>query len=614
MRFGIERLGMVITKLYRPLEEDAVIKATLTELSTQLDDLRTEIRASGQASPALSLVHPDNAESATNLLHYLTLRSNDLRLLQHALSRWGLSSLGRCEAHVLPTVDLVRAALGAIEGEAPMDVEDSQEQHDTGETQLSRNSDALFGARRFGRATRVMVTLPTEAAEDPSFVAECAARGSAIFRINTAHDDQSVWDAMIARIRSLPTGPPARVFMDLAGPKLRTGPIAAGPEVVRLRPKRDALGRPSSPAQVRLSTQADDDAAVPVTDQAWLLRRRLGDEVRFRDTRDSLRTMAVVAIGQGGVTCELFDTGYLVTGTQLDVNGDVTEVGRLTAVEQRLRLHLADELILTADLSPTDPLGYPVRIGCSVPEVLDHVHVGERVYFDDGKLGGRVVATSPGQVHIQITECAESGTWLRAEKGVNMPDSDLALASLTDDDRAVLPFIVGHADGVAMSLVNSAADIAALRGELAGLGAPDFPIIVKVETARAFSQLPEILMEALRSPRIGVMIARGDLAVEAGYARLGELQEEIMWLCEAAHVPVIWATQVLETLAQTGRPSRAEVTDAALSVRSECVMLNKGPFILEAVSFLDDLLTRMADHVDKKSPLLRRLRLSAGRD
>ena len=92
------------------------------------------------------------------------------------------------------------------------------------------------------------------------------------------------------------------------------------------------------------------------------------------------------------------------------------------------------------------------------------------------------------------------------------------------------------------------------------------------------------------------------------------MQEEILWLCEAAHVPVIWATQVLDTLARTGLPSRSEVTDAAMGRRAEAVMLNKGPFILDAVSFLDHLLTRMSDHLDKKSPLLRRLRLGGGND
>jgi pyruvate kinase len=85
------------------------------------------------------------------------------------------------------------------------------------------------------------------------------------------------------------------------------------------------------------------------------------------------------------------------------------------------------------------------------------------------------------------------------------------------------------------------------------------------------------MLAGMPSPPLGIMVARGDLAVEVGFERLAEVQKEMLWLSEAAHVPVIWATQVLENLAQTGKPSRAEVTDAANSSRAECVMLNKGP-------------------------------------
>ena len=77
-------------------------------------------------------------------------------------------------------------------------------------------------------------------------------------------------------------------------------------------------------------------------------------------------------------------------------------------------------------------------------------------------------------------------------------------------------------------------------------------------------------------------------------------------------MPAIWATQVLETLAKTGQPSRAEITDAAMSNRAECVTLNKGPYITEAVHMLDDILRRMHGHQAKKSPQLRELRLVSG--
>jgi len=122
------------------------------------------------------------------------------------------------------------------------------------------------------------------------------------------------------------------------------------------------------------------------------------------------------------------------------------------------------------------------------------------------------------------------------------------------------------------TFVRTPADIEDLLHELDTLADHHTGILIKIETAAAFRHLPELLLTAMRRPRIGVMIARGDLAVECGYERLAELQEEILWICEAAHLPVVWATQVLEQLAKTGRPTRAEVTDAAMSDRAECVM------------------------------------------
>jgi pyruvate kinase len=104
------------------------------------------------------------------------------------------------------------------------------------------------------------------------------------------------------------------------------------------------------------------------------------------------------------------------------------------------------------------------------------------------------------------------------------------------------------------------------------------------------------------------MIARGDLAIELGFERVAEMQEEILWLCEAAQVPAIWATQVLEGLVTKGLPSRGEMTDAAMAARAECVMLNKGPNVAAGVEALDRLLRRMSEHQRKKTPTLRALR------
>ncbi len=125
-------------------------------------------------------------------------------------------------------------------------------------------------------------------------------------------------------------------------------------------------------------------------------------------------------------------------------------------------------------------------------------------------------------------------------------------------------------------------------------------MVLKIETRLGVDNLPQLIVAAAATRPVAVMIARGDLAVELGFARLSEIQEEILWLCDAAHVPVVWATQVIDGFVADGRPTRAETTDAAMSQRAECVMLNKGPFLVEGIAFLKDILRRMDRHQAKK--------------
>jgi pyruvate kinase len=211
-------------------------------------------------------------------------------------------------------------------------------------------------------------------------------------------------------------------------------------------------------------------------------------------------------------------------------------------------------------------------------------------------------------LHLRVRRTSRPVVKLRAEKGINLPDSPLPIAALTDEDRAHLGFVADHADLVGLSFVRGPADVTALHE---ALGQRTISIVLKIETRAGFENLPRILLEAMRRPPVAVMIARGDLAVELGFERLAEVQEEILWLCEASHVPAIWATQVLDTLARTGVPSRAEVTDAAASVAAECVMLNKGPYVENAVVALVDILRRMERHHYKKRSIFRKLHVSA---
>ena len=163
---------------------------------------------------------------------------------------------------------------------------------------------------------------------------------------------------------------------------------------------------------------------------------------------------------------------------------------------------------------------------------------------------------------------------------------------------------------VGYSFVQRKEDVALLQAELEKRR-PDqsaLGIVAKIENQLAFNNLPR---SSFPTP-FAVMIAWGDLAVEIGYERLSEVQEEILWVCEAAHVPVIWATQVLESLVKRGMPSRGEFTDAAMGNRAECVMLNKGAYVAEGIAVLDNVLRRMEAHMNKESPQLRALSAWAG--
>jgi pyruvate kinase len=330
------------------------------------------------------------------------------------------------------------------------------------------------------------------------------------------------------------------------------------------------------------------------------------------DTRGSQRELRVIETAADRCVVEAWDTTYFETGMALSCDGDTTVVGELARVPQYHLLRSGDPLVLTRDLTPTAPWrhGQPghARIECTLAEAFEAARVGQRVVLDDGKLTGVIERVAGDELQLRILTASPKGSRLRAEKGINLPDTDLHVAAVTDADLPLLEVAAIQADMIALSFLRHEHDIDEVHEYLRRVGGDHLGLILKIETVAAFARLPEIILHAMRAPRVGVMIARGDLAVEAGYERLAEVQEEILWLCEAAHLPVIWATEVLDQLARTGQPSRAEVTDAAMSQRAECVMLNKGPHIDAAIVVLDDILRRMSGHQRKKTPLLRPLR------
>lgn len=605
------------------------------DLIAQLAELREQMRLH-EDRHAREVAAADGTcrESARNLLHYLALRQHDLRPLQRRLAELGLSSLGRSEPHAMATVAAVLAALHRMVGRpVPAAQPPPPVDFSSGPARLRTHCERLLGAPPDGRDVRIMVTMPSDAADDPSLVRELVAAGMDVLRINSAHDDADAWLAMVRHLeqsrRDLDRQ--VRVQFDLAGPKLRTGRLAEAARLVRWQVERDARGLTRRPAQIWLTTAEASAAPTPenadaiLTVEARLLGScRPGDVLRLRDTRGRKRRLRVLAAADGGCWAECDRGAFVEAGTGVRVvRGDRTVaeggIGDLPPVTDPLRLRVGDRLRVSARgrsgdddrRSGDDEEGRPAEIPCSLPEVFAQLRVGERMLFDDGKIASVIREADSRGATVEITRTAPGGGKLGSDKGINLPDSDLSLPALTSDDLANLDFAVAHADLVGQSFVRRPEDVHALHAELRARGGERLGVLLKIETRAAFDSLPRILLAALCSPPTGVMVARGDLAVEVGYERLAEVQEEVLWLCEAAHVPVVWATQVLETLAKKGQASRAEVTDAAMGGRAECVMLNKGPYVAEAVYFLDDVLRRMKLHQEKKRSMLRRLSISS---
>ena len=591
---------------------------------------RAALAAEQEFAEELDAAAPSMRASACNLVHYLAVRRLDVRELQDELALLGLSSLGRMEAHVMASLQAVQEALFALRRQ-PVPAEISAPPpvtFDAGNALLTQHTDAILGPVRRGRATRIMVTMPGEAADRPALIRDLVEAGMEVMRINCAHDGPEIWGRMVKHLRvaERKTGKRCALSFDLAGPKLRTGPIEPGPRVAKWRPVRDRLGRVTAPARVRFGTPGRE--AVPGVTTipakgALLTKAKPGDTVEFTDARERRRELRVVGASAGEILCEAVTTAYVVPGTKLALRRKSRlvakgVVGALPAVEQWIAILPGD----TIDLVRGEKAGreavcddagrvlQPAFVSCVLPEVFVAVRVGEPILFDDGKIRGRIRGVSEDRLRIEITAVAGGSAKLRAEKGINLPETDLGLPALTAKDIADLAFVAQHADMVALSFVRRPEDIEMLLAEIERLGARRFGIVLKIETQAAFSRLPQLLLKALRQPPVAVMVARGDLGAEVGFERLSEVQEEILWFCEASHMPVIWATQVLESLAKGGMPSRAEVTDAAMGSRAECVMLNQGPYIRETLRFLVDVLGRMEEHQHKKTSRLRKLRVS----
>ncbi len=595
-------------------------KEQLQTIALRIDEVIGLIQKENLKNHALlEEVCPSYAPSAKNLSHYAAFRSFDARSMQKELKHLGLTRLANSEGNILGSLLNLKEIVHSLLGNLPKTVESDYLHIGEGKKLLQKHTDCLFGDNENKRRVRIMVTQPSEAATNYDLVLEMVKNGMDCARINCAHDDSGIWKRIIENVRKAEheCRTKVKVAMDLSGPKIRTGDIVMGPKVKRFKAPKDQNGE-KRPAIFKLVSNAKsvlEPLEVPV-DETWLGQLQVGDAMKTKDFRGKSHKLKVVKLLNDGVLVESPKSIYLETGTVLKPKNkelQKTKILELPKVEQSILVRAGDTIVVTgkvgaSSLPKFDTKGNllePGVISCIPSQIVEKVKMGDRILFDDGKISGEVEGLDHGTFDVRITRAKEGGALLKAEKGINLPSLDLGISGLTDKDREDLKFVVQHADIVNVSYVNTEEDVRVLLKELDQLKAkPELGIILKIETQSAYKNLIGILLTAMQRKHLGVMIARGDLALEVGWKNMGMVQEGILSFCSAAHIPVVWATQVLEGLAKKGLPSRSEITDITSSVQAECVMLNKGPYINKAISFLHEVLLNSENSHDKKEVML----------
>lgn len=600
-------------------------QAVLEAIEELLDELDSQTL---HWYPEISATAPTHFVGARNLVHYTTLRTSDRRGLQGNLESLGATRLSTAEPAVKARLQAAHNVVSALDGRSPQFAEEDVSDAIVGADELlEQHTEALFGAEALpGDSSYIMVTLPIEAAYDQELIARLVDSGMELARINCAHDGPEVWKRMIDNVRAAgeAAGRYIPISMDLAGPKIRTGRIAPGPAVVRVRVQRDDAGTVIQPCRLWMIPEDCELAEAPMAENTlgrpivsvhvsreFFDALEVGETIRVEDARGKKRKLGVIKKDSEGALAEGEQNIYLQLGAELRTEKARTAVGSVPQVLQKLRPQTGDKIVLTSADVVCDPqVGGIPKISCTLPEAVRALEVGQQVLFDDGAIAAKVVEirevkdteATAGTVEAELL-VTRGGAKLAEYKGINLPDTELPLPSLTEEDEAALAFVAEHADMAAVSFIRSREDVAYVLEKFRELGADDLGLVLKIETIPAFENLTTILLEGMRHAKFGVMLARGDLAVEMGFARMAEVPGQVMAMVEAAHVPLIIGTQVLESMAKSGLPTRAEITDVAWALRAECIMLNKGPHIPEAIAILREIGVKM-DRSQRKNRML----------
>jgi pyruvate kinase len=624
------------------VNELQVLLSDLIELRKYIQNYATE------HSHLFSSLGETKQLSAKNFIHYMALRGVDLRHLQHKLPKYGLSSLGRSEASVMNTLEHVIKRVSQMYGLSEEEQNTLDNEIDgnhslsfeKGQEILTENASKLLGEIPSDRHISIMVTCPKSSEVDINWFRKQLKAGMNILRVNCAYEGPEQWKSIIEQLKTASSmeGRECKVGMDLAGPKIRTGQIAEEDQVFRLKSRKDIYGKISEAGKFSIRPLSfknrEAKSIAPsifyVQDETFENFKK-GDRIYLKDCRKKKRKLCVCEVHPGEVVVESKKSIYLTRSSDLYLKSreKVFQFKLVFPTHDlgHVELNVGEDIYFWACGENSNILGAnarfskktgkkitPAQVTCNLNEELRSLKIGDRILFDDGKIAGQIKEIDFPRFTLNITRAKIEGSKLKSFKGVNFPDSELLIKWPTQKDLKDLEFAAKYADLIGLSFVRCHEDVESFLKKLAQITSRDIGIYLKIETNSGFNNLGRILLSSLKHPNVGVMIARGDLAVECGFERLAELQEEILWLCEACHIPVIWATQVLENLARTGLPSRAEITDAAMSVRAECVMLNKGPYIDLAVETLGNILSKMEFHQEKKRSLYRKLDVSDGLD
>jgi pyruvate kinase len=531
--------------------------------------------------------------------------------LENKMIEEGLSSTHNLIPHVLYSLNKMVVNLSGEDGVEP----DPASYVHPAEANSSRahRRQGLFGGTGSENIPCIMVTLDRSMLVKPDIFSKLLTGGMNIARINCAHDDIHVWTALIEQLKMAEENSgckdTCKIYMDLAGPKIRIGELAKEKTDLTITVDRANENSQYGYLVCKGHTLSHNDLSFLLTAANCEDFTYIDDNtsILFKDSRGKNRMLTVVhTVHSSCLMVKLNKTASFNEHTKLICKKEQWTLTNFEEVPAAIVLKRDDVLrIYKSDRYQGRPArgNLPASIGISLPKALYNVRLGDNVYMDDGKISGKVIGIEKDFIETKILTPLSEAAKVKAGKGINLPDSFVYLnvPALTESDITTLNFIHEKADIIGLSFVHRPQDLKKLADYLGSLTDRSIGIVAKIETKESIRHLTNIIFEGMDFKHFGIMIARGDLAVELGYSKLARVQQDILDLCRAAHLPVIWATGVLEKMTKKGIPARTELTDVFAGAKADCIMLNKGQHIADSVIFIKKVMAMKNEDIISNS-------------